>query len=91
MYEKQWKENPFSPPGSSSSYLEKSAILKFEELPVNDKLSDWQVFHVDSPSKGWAFLSLFPLSAALQEIFLVRWHLEITKVKCFFGILSDSF
>lgn len=46
--------------GVLAHILEKSPILKFEELPANDKWPDLKVFNIDSPSKGWAFLSLLP-------------------------------
>lgn len=42
----------FSLLGILAHILEKSAILKFEELPVNDKRPNLKVFNVESPSKG---------------------------------------
>ena len=81
----------FSLLGILAHILEKSAILKFEELPVNDKRPNLKVFNVESPSKGQACLSLLPVVSHIAGNLFRKMALVDNKNKMLFGILSDSF
>lgn len=77
--------------GVLAHILEKSTVLKFEELPVNDKRPDLKVFNIESPSKGWAFLSLLPVVSCIIGNLFSKMTLIDNKNKMLFGISSDSF